>query len=115
MLVYSCAGMIPDAEQEAAAAVADATAAGAEGVPVYATAASDPVAAAEAAPQAPHHHHHHHHHRHMLQTADSEIANSWMVSFEQLSGSVRRSSSPFCFCKPCWGCRIAQHAQKVLH
>jgi hypothetical protein len=81
MLIYSCAGMIPDAEQEAAAAVADATAAGAEGVPVYATTAADPVAAAEAAPEAPHHHHHHHHHhRHMLQTADSEIANGWTVS-----------------------------------
>lgn len=78
MLVYSCAGMLPDPALDAAADPAvDGTVINAEAVPVYDTAVAGAVAA-----EVPHHHHHHHHHHHrrLAQTAGSEIANGWTVS-----------------------------------
>lgn len=72
MLVYACAGMLPDPTKETSDAVLGATA-GAEAIPVYDTAA---VGAAGVVPR----HHHHHHHRHLAQTPTSEMPNGWTVS-----------------------------------
>lgn len=85
-LLYSCAGMIPDPEEAAAAAVGlESTVTSAEAVPVNDTAGG--AAAAETP------HHHHHHHRHLAQTPSSEIANAWTVSKHAVQHTCASASS----------------------